>query len=191
MATLLLSQGVPILLAGDPTGHTRLGNDNAYCQDNEIGWLDWHPAHFDNELLAFVQSLTTLRKDHPVFRRRNFFQGRKIRGADVKDIIWLTHSGKEMTGEEWNHKVLHAVSVFHLPARRWRKWMNVDNPCATRIPAPDECSSRGDSIRVAHASVQCGVVCVAGHLLPDHAESGSILFRWRLISLCKRAPWRC
>src|SRR5581483_228488 len=86
LATLFLSQGVPMLLAGDASGHTQSGNNNAYCQDNEISWLDWSPEHLDTELLVFVQRLIAIRKDHPVFRRRNFFQGRQIRGVGVKDI---------------------------------------------------------------------------------------------------------
>ena len=77
MATLLLSQGVPMFLAGDAIGHTQNGNNNAYCQDNEISWLNWDPEHMDHELLEFFQRLIALRKEHPVFRRRNFFQGRK------------------------------------------------------------------------------------------------------------------
>ena len=112
LATLFLSQGVPMMLAGDAIGHTQSGNNNAYCQDNEISWLDWDPARVDHELLAFVQKLIALRKDHPAFRRRNFFQGRKIRGADIKDIIWLTPSGKEMTDEEWNQSFARCLGVW-------------------------------------------------------------------------------
>ena len=111
LATLLLSQGVPMLLAGDDIGHTQFGNNNAYCQDNEISWLDWDPAHIDNELLAFVQRLTAMRKDHPVFRRSNFFQGRKIRGAEIKDIVWLNPSGQEMSDEEWNQEFARCLGV--------------------------------------------------------------------------------
>jgi isoamylase len=111
IATLFLSQGVPMLLAGDDIGHTQNGNNNAYCQDNEISWLDWDPAHVDTELLAFVQRMIALRKDHPVFRRRNFFQGRKIRGADVKDIVWLRPDGQEMTDEEWNQDFARSLGI--------------------------------------------------------------------------------
>ena len=81
LATLCLSQGVPMLLAGDAVGHTQGGNNNAYCQDNEISWLDWSHEKVDHELLAFAQRVIAVRKDHPVFRRRNFFQGRQIRGV--------------------------------------------------------------------------------------------------------------
>jgi glycogen operon protein len=111
LATLFLSQGVPMLLAGDAIGHTQNGNNNAYCQDNEISWLDWSPEHTDRELLAFTQRLIALRKDHPVFRRRNFFQGRQIRGVGIKDIVWLRPDGQEMTDEEWNQEFARCLGV--------------------------------------------------------------------------------
>jgi isoamylase len=111
IATLLLSQGVPMFLAGDAIGHTQNGNNNAYCQDNEISWLNWDPEHIDQEMLEFVQQVMAIRKAHPVFRRRNFFQGRKIRGADIKDIVWLDPDGKEMTDEEWNQEFARCLGV--------------------------------------------------------------------------------
>jgi len=111
LATMFLSQGVPMLLAGDSTGHTQNGNNNAYCQDNEISWLDWSPEHIDRELLAFTQRLIALRKSHPVFRRRSFFQGRKIRGVGIKDIVWLRPDGQEMTDEEWNQDFARCLGV--------------------------------------------------------------------------------
>ncbi|HEX8811734.1 MAG TPA: glycogen debranching protein GlgX, partial [Terracidiphilus sp.] len=111
LATLLLSQGVPMLLAGDEIGHTQQGNNNAYCQDNEISWITWDPGSVDHELLGFVQRLIALRKDHPAFRRRNFFQGRKIKGAEIKDIVWLRPDGKEMTDEEWNQDFARCLRV--------------------------------------------------------------------------------
>ncbi len=80
LATLLLSQGVPMLLAGDERGHTQQGNNNAYCQDNEIGWIDWTPTPEREALLGFVRRLIALRRDHPSFRRRDFFQGRPLHG---------------------------------------------------------------------------------------------------------------
>ena len=111
LATLFLSQGVPMMLAGDAMGHTQQGNNNAYCQDNEISWLDWNPEHMDQELLAFVQRMIALRRAHPVFRRRKFFQGRGIRGAGIKDISWLTPDGQEMTDEEWNQHFARCLGV--------------------------------------------------------------------------------
>ena len=111
LATLCLSQGVPMLLAGDAIGHTQSGNNNAYCQDNEISWLDWSPEKVDHELLAFAQRVIAVRKDHPVFRRRNFFQGRQIRGVGVKDIAWLRPDGEEMTDEEWTNEFARCLGV--------------------------------------------------------------------------------
>src|SRR6478609_6126140 len=97
LATLLLSQGVPMLCGGDEMGRTQHGNNNAYCQDSEISWVDWTLNKPQQALLTFTRSLIALRQKHPVFRRRRFFQGRRIRGAEVKDLYWLRPDGKEMT----------------------------------------------------------------------------------------------
>ncbi len=102
LTTLLLSQGVPMLLAGDEIGRTQNGNNNAYCQDNEISWIDWDIDSHDRAFMEFVCSVIRLRKNHPVFRRRHFFQGRHIKGANVKDILWLRPDGEEMTDREWD-----------------------------------------------------------------------------------------
>ena len=102
LTTLLLSQGVPMLCAGDELGRTQQGNNNAYCQDNEISWINWDIERHDREFMDFVCELIKLRREHPVFRRRHFFQGRRIKGANVKDISWLRPDGQEMTDEEWN-----------------------------------------------------------------------------------------
>jgi isoamylase len=110
LATLLLSQGIPMLLAGDGIGHSQQGNNNAYCQDNEISWLNWD--HKDEGLLIFLQQMIAIRKRHPVFRRRNFFQGRPIKGAEVKDILWVKPDGAEMTDQEWNEASARCLGVF-------------------------------------------------------------------------------
>ncbi len=102
LTMLLLSQGVPMLLAGDEMGRTQNGNNNAYCQDNETSWLDWDLGVHDKDLLAFVCRLIQLRNKHPVFHRRHFFQGRHIMGANVKDIFWLRPDGEEMARKEWD-----------------------------------------------------------------------------------------
>ncbi|MCU0295308.1 MAG: glycogen debranching protein GlgX [Candidatus Nanopelagicales bacterium] len=100
MATLLLSQGVPMILHGDEMGRTQRGNNNAYCQDNELTWVDWQNP--DRDLLEFTRLLTALRRRHPVFRRQRFFQGRRIESWDqVPDISWLRPSGDPMTDEDW------------------------------------------------------------------------------------------
>jgi glycogen operon protein len=112
LATLLLSQGVPMLLAGDELGRTQRGNNNAYCQDNEISWIDWSLDAEGRKLAEFVRRLIGLRRAHPVFRRRDFFQGRPIHGSDVKDIVWLKPDGAEMTSQEWEHDFARSLGVY-------------------------------------------------------------------------------
>jgi glycogen operon protein len=112
LATLLLSQGVPMLLAGDEIGRSQRGNNNAYCQDNPISWVNWKLSAADKELLDFVARLVHLRREHPVFRRRNFFQGRPIRGSGIKDIHWIKPDGKEMSDQEWSHDFARSLGVY-------------------------------------------------------------------------------
>jgi glycogen operon protein len=111
IATLLLSQGVPMILAGDDIGHTQMGNNNAYCQDNPISWMNWADEAQDRDLLAFFQRVISLRKRHPIFRRRRFFQGRPIKGANVKDILWLNPAAIEMTESEWRDPTINCVGM--------------------------------------------------------------------------------
>ncbi len=101
LATLLLSQGVPMICAGDEISRTQGGNNNAYCQDNEISWLDWELDDEKRALLAFTRRLISLRRSHPVFRRRQFMQGRRLRGSGVKDLAWFRPDGQEMSDEDW------------------------------------------------------------------------------------------
>jgi len=112
LATLLLSQGVPMIYAGDPIGHSQMGNNNAYCQDNPTSWLNWNLQPQDRDLLAFVQRMINLRKRHPVFRRRRFFQGRPIKGANVKDLLWLSPGGKEMSEDEWRDPAVRCLGML-------------------------------------------------------------------------------
>ncbi|MBL8471818.1 MAG: glycogen debranching protein GlgX [Rhodocyclaceae bacterium] len=112
LTTLLLSQGVPMLVAGDEFGRSQLGNNNAYCQDNELSWLDWSLAESNSRLLAFVRKLLALRRSHPVFRRRNFFQGRPLHGRAVKDILWLNPDGQEMTEAQWRNDFARCLGVY-------------------------------------------------------------------------------
>ena len=101
LATLLLSQGVPMILGGDEIGRTQGGNNNAYCQDNETSWFDWELGRAEQQLFTFTRSLVSLFRGHPVLRRRRFFQGRQIRGSRVKDLTWFGPDGIEMSDEEW------------------------------------------------------------------------------------------
>lgn len=112
LATLFLSQGVPMLLAGDEMGRTQLGNNNAYCQDNDVSWQNWELSPEDRELLEFVRGLIALRQQHAVFSRRNFFHGRDIRGGTAKDIFWMTPDGQEMTDDEWNTAFARCLGVY-------------------------------------------------------------------------------
>jgi len=112
LATLLLSQGVPMLLAGDEFGRTQQGNNNAYCQDNATSWVDWSAEGVDEPLLNFVCRLIDLRRRQPVFRRRDFFQGRPLRGSGVKDIVWLKPDGTEMDTDAWEHEFARCLGVF-------------------------------------------------------------------------------
>jgi glycogen operon protein len=111
LATLLLSQGVPMLCGGDEIGRTQEGNNNAYCQDNGISWVDWKLDKRRRELLAFTRGLIQLRREHPVLRRRQFFFGRRIRGSEVKDLAWFRLDGKEMTDENWQDPVARCIGL--------------------------------------------------------------------------------
>ena len=110
-ATLLLSQGVPMIRHGDEFGHTQKGNNNAYCQDNEISWLNWQHDDEQKHLLHFVSQVIQLKRNEPVFRRPKFFQGRPLRGQGVQDIYWREPSGQEMTEEAWNSGTVGCVGV--------------------------------------------------------------------------------
>ncbi|MFA9444569.1 glycogen debranching protein GlgX [Egicoccus sp. AB-alg6-2] len=110
LTTLLLSQGVPMLLGGDELGRTQGGNNNGYCQDNEISWYDWDAV--DEDLLAFTRGLIGLRAEHPIFRRRRWFQGRPLRGEEIDDIAWLRPDGTEMDDEDWDASYAKSLQVF-------------------------------------------------------------------------------
>jgi isoamylase len=111
LATLMFSVGVPMISGGDEIGRTQRGNNNAYCQDNEISWIHWEFTPEQGEFFDFTRRLIRIWKDHPVLRRRKFFQGRRIRGAEVLDIAWLDPSGREMTDETWNSPDVRCLGV--------------------------------------------------------------------------------
>ncbi len=106
-ATMLLSQGVPMLLAGDELSQTQQGNNNTYCQDNDLSWLHWEPNPDREAFLKFVRQVNLLWKEQPTLRRRTFFQGRPIRGGDVADVSWFTADGREMADPDWEGQALH------------------------------------------------------------------------------------
>jgi glycogen operon protein len=111
MTTLLFSQGVPMICGGDEISRTQRGNNNAYCQDNELSWFDWKLDRRARELFAFTRQLISLRREHPVLRRRQFFQGRRIRGSEVKDLVWFRPDGKEMTDDDWSQGYLRSLGL--------------------------------------------------------------------------------
>jgi isoamylase len=125
LATLFLSQGIPMLLGGDEIGRTQGGNNNAYCQDSDISWFDWD--HQDGALLAFTQRLIAFRRAHPVFRRRHFFHGESLGAKAATDLVWFRPDGSEMKPEDWSSGFGKAVGVF----------LNGE-----AIPSPDERGQR-------------------------------------------------
>ncbi|HEY9266924.1 MAG TPA: glycogen debranching enzyme, partial [Mycobacterium sp.] len=110
LATLLLSQGVPMIAHGDELGRTQDGNNNVYCQDNELSWIDWASA--DTELMEFARTVSEVRTAHPVFRRRRFFSGEPLDEGGLPDIVWLNPDGTPMTGEDWGSGFAKSIAVF-------------------------------------------------------------------------------
>ena len=111
VATLMLSQGVPMIRAGDELSHSQRGNNNAYCQDNELSWLDWNLDKHKQQFLDFVANMIAMKQRQPVLHRPKYFQGRAIRGTDVKDIVWLDPSGNVMTDEAWDAGFVRALGM--------------------------------------------------------------------------------
>ncbi|MGH8139336.1 MAG: glycogen debranching protein GlgX, partial [Steroidobacteraceae bacterium] len=112
IATLLLSQGVPMVLGGDELGHTQSGNNNAYCQDNARSWLQWELDPEQEDFLQFVAQMIDLRRRHPVFSRRRFLQSDAINPEGLKEIVWLTPEGGEMTETQWNQHFARCLGVY-------------------------------------------------------------------------------
>ena len=113
IATMMLSQGVPMLLHGDELGRTQQGNNNTYAQDSELSWIDWENA--DEHLLEFTRALASLRHEHPTFRRRHFFSGRIAKrgeGEGLPDVVWLSTDGSQMESEDWNEAFVRAMGYF-------------------------------------------------------------------------------
>ncbi|HNP85101.1 MAG TPA: glycogen debranching protein GlgX [Kouleothrix sp.] len=111
MATLLLSQGVPMLLAGDERSRTQYGNNNTYCQDNELNWIDWQLDDGGRTMLEFTRKLIRIRNAHPALHRRKFFQGRSIHGSNVQDIEWIRYDGQEMSDNEWSTSLAFCLGM--------------------------------------------------------------------------------
>ncbi len=181
LATLFLSQGVPMICHGDELGRTQRGNNNAYCQDNKITWIDWGAV--DHELLEFTRELSRVRRDHPVFRRHRFFDGRPVRrrGADVlPDIAWFTPEGREMTEENWGSGFGRSIAVYlngqGIPDRdrRGQRIMDDsfllcfsahDEPIAFHVPSAEYGQSWQLVVDTARADLDDSTVVKAGDVL--------------------------
>jgi isoamylase len=113
-----------MLCGGDECGRTQGGNNNAYCQDNEISWMAWQQDAHTERLTRFVSALTKFRQEHPVFRRFEFFRGEPVRGTQMKDVKWLNCAGRKMTDEQWNGETNHCLGIFlsgHMDGRDGEK----------------------------------------------------------------------
>jgi isoamylase len=140
LATLVLSQGVPMLLGGDELGRTQHGNNNAWCQDSELSWFDWE--HADHELLAFARGLIRLRREHPVFRRTTFLSGTETRGSGLPDVWWFRPDGRRMTQRDWQQEPGRTLGVFlngdEIPSRTARGEEIVDDSFLLLLNAHSE-----------------------------------------------------
>ena len=148
LATLLLCQGVPMLSAGDELGRTQRGNNNAYCQDNEISWLDWNLDEGRERLLEFTRSLIHGRLSQPVLMRRGFFQGHHIFDSQLKDVAWFRPDGTEMQQADWQKPVLRTLGFLlgGMPSASWtrRDRSRWGTPCSSsstpgRARSPSSC----------------------------------------------------
>jgi isoamylase len=131
LATLLLSQGTPMLSHGDERGRTQQGNNNGYCQDNALSWVDWQLDDERRALLAFTKKVSALRHAHPSLRRASFFKGRPLRGSNVSDIMWFRHDGANMSDEDWSNSETRSLAVFYAGD-------GIDEPDADGTPIVDD-----------------------------------------------------
>lgn len=173
LATLILSQGVPMLLAGDESGRTQRGNNNAYCQDNEISWLDWNSAR-DDPLIDFARRLVRLRRSEAVFRRQRFFDGRPDPATGRKDVTWLDSNGQELAGRAWEDPALLCFGAL------------IAESDGTRILVLFNGSSRTVRMRLPQASWRVQLdTTAADHSTPAEAE---YLLGDRSLAVLKAVP---
>jgi isoamylase len=190
MATLMVSQGTPMIAHGDEIGRTQLGNNNVYCQDSELSWMDWSLVDKNADLLAFTRKVTGLRKHHPVFRRRRFFEGRPVRrGDELGDIAWLTPAGREMTQEDWGSEFGKCVAVFlngdAIPEPDARGERRVDDSFLLCFNAHDDAvdfvTPHGDYAQQWTAELDTTDATGTGDLVVDAGESISVPARSLLV----------
>jgi isoamylase len=187
LATLLLSQGVPMLLGGDELNRTQGGNNNAYCQDNRTSWVDWDLDADARDLLAVTRRLIGLRRSHPVFRRRRFFQGRPIHGKELADIGWFGPDGRPMTEGEWVGKTVRSVGMFlngeeiSEPGRRGERIVDdsflilLNGPNPVEFQLPDKEWAEELELVLDTSDGREGISYTAGEGLPMPAFSLAVL----------------
>jgi hypothetical protein len=173
LATLLLSLGVPMLLAGDEIGRTQGGNNNAYCQDNEISWTEWETIRQEDQLLcAFVRDLVHLRRQHRVFSRTRFFRGEVVSADGLKDITWVTPEGREMTEADWQNGFAQCLGYVLNGGRAARH--------RRKLPRHAQRLSRGPRVHDARAAGDDGMGAAARHGRAHGTRRGrAALPQWR------------
>ncbi|WP_205470938.1 glycogen debranching protein GlgX [Nocardioides sp. SYSU D00038] len=190
MATLCLSNGVPMITAGDERGRTQRGNNNAYCQDNETSWIDWRPDDAWLDVYDVVKTALRLRREHPALRQRHWFEGRPTIRGGPKDLAWLHPSGREMTGDDWHDESLTCVGMFvsgaplRSPGPRGEQqfdasfmiWMNPgDSPLRLELPENDWVQA-GEVVLSTDAKLPVGTPVKAGDRLALGRQS-LVVFR--------------
>jgi isoamylase len=190
LATLMVSQGVPMLVHGDESGRSQEGNNNAYCQDNELTWVNWD--HVDKPLSEFVAVLSRLRRQHPTFRRNRFFSGRPIereQGQPLPDIVWLNPDGAPMLPSDWGQPLARALGVFYNGASIGKDWRgrpitdvnfllcfnSHDRPVTFTLP-PDEYSPQWE-VALDTAGTIVGTATVAAGTNLEVADKSVLILR--------------
>jgi len=190
LATLLLSQGVPMLVSGDEMNRSQAGNNNAYCQDNELNWIDWDLDAEAREILDLARRLIALRRDHPAFRRRKFFQGRPIYGDDLADIGWFGPDGNEMNERQWLDGTLVALGMFlngdeiSEPGPRGERI--VDDSFLLLLNGPDPVGFRLPDGKWA-ATFELVLDTAIGYARPDDTREGVVLLADEELALAPRS----
>jgi glycogen operon protein len=177
LSTLFLSQGVPMLQAGDEFARTQLGNNNAYCQDNEISWVDWSLGKANRDLSEFVRLLAELRRTHEEFRRETFLKGTTSH-AGVKDVTWLLAHGPEMTHDDWHDQTLRTLGIWFgkrsHAAGRFLLLLNADD-CGRPFTLPASPGAWVCRFDTAQASAGRPALPVAGDPYPLGPNSAALL----------------
>jgi isoamylase len=190
LATLMLSQGVPMLVSGDELHRTQHGNNNAYCQDNALNWIDWDLDADAREMLEVSRRLIALRRQHPVFRRRRFFQGRPIHGDDLADIGWFGPDGEEMKKQQWLAGSLVALGMFlngdEISEPGPRGEQIVDDSFLVIVNGPDPVSFRLPNGKWA-STFELVLDTAIGYASPEDSREGVTLLADEELALAARS----